>query len=95
MSARRHAPSGSSISRTLAHDKRPKTSTRSGTSAAGRLLGDEAELGGMRSRASAALSTISGALPRTIEALLEYLPSEESLQAGLPKDLEKGLARAS
>ena len=64
-------------------------------SAAGRLLGDEAELGGMRSRASAALSTISGALPRTIEALLEYLPSEESLQAGLPKDLEKGLARAS
>ena len=48
-------------------------------SAAGRLLGDEAELGGMRSRASAALATISGALPRTVEALLRYLPSEESL----------------
>ena len=69
--------------------------------AAGAVAGDrkargiQAELGGMRSRASAALSTISGALPRTIEALLEYLPSEESLQAGLPKDLEKGLARAS
>jgi hypothetical protein len=39
----------------------------------------------MRSRASAALASISGALPRTIEALLPYLPAEE----------EKGLARAS
>ena len=33
----------------------------------------------MRSRASAALATISGALPRTIEALLRYLPGEEGL----------------
>ena len=48
-------------------------------SAARRLLSDEAELGGMRTRASAALATISGALPRTIEALLRYLPSEEGL----------------
>jgi 3-deoxy-D-manno-octulosonic-acid transferase len=47
--------------------------------AARRLLSDEAELGGMRSRASAALATISGALPRTIEALLPYLPSDEGL----------------
>jgi 3-deoxy-D-manno-octulosonic-acid transferase len=43
------------------------------------LLSNEAELGDMRSRASAALATISGALPRTIEALLRYLPSDESL----------------
>jgi 3-deoxy-D-manno-octulosonic-acid transferase len=43
------------------------------------LLSDEAELGSMRSRASAALATISGALPRTIEALLRFLPSEEGL----------------
>ncbi len=48
-------------------------------SVAHRLLLDEAELAGMRSRASAALATISGALPRTLEALLEYLPSEEGL----------------
>jgi 3-deoxy-D-manno-octulosonic-acid transferase len=47
--------------------------------AARRLLCNEAELGGMRSRASAALATISGALPRTIEALLRYLPSDEGL----------------
>jgi 3-deoxy-D-manno-octulosonic-acid transferase len=52
--------------------------------AAAKLLSDEAELGGMRSRASAALATISGALPRTLEALLRYLPREE-----------EGLARAS
>ena len=50
-------------------------------SAARRLLSDEAELDGMRTRASAALATISGALPRTIEALLRYLPSEEGLGA--------------
>lgn len=43
------------------------------------LLSDEAELGGMRTRASAALATLSGALPRTIEALLRYLPAEEGL----------------
>jgi 3-deoxy-D-manno-octulosonic-acid transferase len=48
-------------------------------SAARRLLSDEAELGSMRSRASAALATMTGALPRTIEALLRYLPSEENL----------------
>ena len=48
-------------------------------SAAGRLLADEAELGGMRTRANAALATISGALPRTVEALLRYLPAEEGL----------------
>jgi 3-deoxy-D-manno-octulosonic-acid transferase len=47
--------------------------------AAQKLLSDEAELGGMRSRAVAALATISGALPRTTEALLRYLPSEEGL----------------
>ena len=47
--------------------------------AARKLLSDEAELGSMRSRANAALATISGALPRTIEALLRYLPGEEGL----------------
>ena len=45
------------------------------------LLSDEAELGGMRSRASAALATISGALPRTLEALLRFLPSEGLVRA--------------
>ena len=43
------------------------------------LLSDAAELDSMRSRADAALATISGALPRTIEALLRYLPGEEGL----------------
>ena len=47
--------------------------------AARKLLSDEAELDSMRSRADAALATISGALPRTIEALLRYLPGEEGL----------------
>jgi 3-deoxy-D-manno-octulosonic-acid transferase len=47
--------------------------------AARRLLSDETELGGMRGRAVAALATISGALPRTTEALLRFLPGEESL----------------
>jgi 3-deoxy-D-manno-octulosonic-acid transferase len=47
--------------------------------AARKLLSDEAELASMRGRANAALATISGALPRTIEALLQYLPSEEGL----------------
>jgi 3-deoxy-D-manno-octulosonic-acid transferase len=47
--------------------------------AALRLLLDESELAGVRTRASAALASISGALPRTIEALLHYLPSEEGL----------------
>jgi 3-deoxy-D-manno-octulosonic-acid transferase len=45
------------------------------------LLSDEAELGGMRSRASAALATISGAMPRTLEALLRFLPSEGLVRA--------------
>ena len=48
-------------------------------SAARGLLSDEAALEGMRSRANAALATISGALPRTIQALLRYLPAEEGL----------------
>ena len=47
--------------------------------AARKLLSDEAELASMRGRANAALATISGALPRTIEALLQYLPGEEGL----------------
>jgi len=47
--------------------------------AARRLLSDEAELASTRARANAALATISGALPRTIEALLQYLPGEEGL----------------
>jgi len=50
-------------------------------SAACQLLSDEAELGSMRHRASAALATISGALPRTLEALLRYLPREEPVRA--------------
>ena len=45
------------------------------------LLSDETELGSMRSRASAALATMSGALPRTIEALLRFLPSEGLVRA--------------
>jgi 3-deoxy-D-manno-octulosonic-acid transferase len=49
--------------------------------AARQLLSDEDALGSMRHRASAALATISGALPRTIEALLAYLPSEEPVRA--------------
>lgn len=47
--------------------------------AAHKLLSDEAELARMRSRAHAALATISGALPRTLEALLHFLPGEEGL----------------
>jgi 3-deoxy-D-manno-octulosonic-acid transferase len=47
--------------------------------AARKLMADEAELASMRSRANAALATISGALPRTLEALLRYLPGEEGL----------------
>ena len=49
--------------------------------AARRLLSDEAELGSMRSRASAALATLSGALPRTLETLLRFLPSEGLVRA--------------
>jgi 3-deoxy-D-manno-octulosonic-acid transferase len=43
------------------------------------LFCDQAELGGMRKRASAALATMSGALPRTLEALLPLLPGNETL----------------
>jgi hypothetical protein len=35
----------------------------------------------MRRRASAALATISGAMPRTLEALLRFLPSEGLVRA--------------
>jgi 3-deoxy-D-manno-octulosonic-acid transferase len=48
-------------------------------SAAGQLLADQAELKQMRARASAALAALSGALPRTVEALLRYLPREDGL----------------
>jgi 3-deoxy-D-manno-octulosonic-acid transferase len=48
-------------------------------SAAGQLLADQAELKQMRTRASAALAALSGALPRTVEALLRYLPGEDGL----------------
>jgi 3-deoxy-D-manno-octulosonic-acid transferase len=47
--------------------------------AAGRLLGDAAELATMRERAEKALAGLSGALPRTVEALLHYLPAEDEL----------------
>jgi 3-deoxy-D-manno-octulosonic-acid transferase len=48
-------------------------------SAAGRLLGDSEELSLMRDRASAALTALSGALPRTVEALLQFLPQQDRL----------------
>jgi 3-deoxy-D-manno-octulosonic-acid transferase len=47
--------------------------------AAGKLLADQAELDHMHTRASAALAALSGALPRTVEALLLHLPSEDGL----------------
>jgi 3-deoxy-D-manno-octulosonic-acid transferase len=47
--------------------------------AAHQLMTDNTELGSMRSRADAALAKISGALPRTLAALLQYLPQEEGL----------------
>jgi 3-deoxy-D-manno-octulosonic-acid transferase len=47
--------------------------------AAARLLGDPAELAQMRERAEAALAGLSGALPRTVEALLRHLPVEDEL----------------
>jgi 3-deoxy-D-manno-octulosonic-acid transferase len=47
--------------------------------AARNLLSHGAELAGMRARAETALAAISGALPRTMEALLPYLPGEEGL----------------
>ena len=44
-----------------------------------RLLADEAERSRMHARAGAALDGLSGALPRTVEALLDYLPAEEGV----------------
>jgi 3-deoxy-D-manno-octulosonic-acid transferase len=46
-------------------------------SAAGQLLADQTELSRMHSRASTALDALSGALPRTVEALLHHLPAED------------------
>lgn len=43
------------------------------------LFRNETKLAGMRTRANSALATISGALPRTVEALLRFLPREEVL----------------
>jgi 3-deoxy-D-manno-octulosonic-acid transferase len=51
--------------------------------AAGQLLVDGAERSRMHARASTALAALSGALPRTVDALLHYLP------------VDNGLARAS
>jgi 3-deoxy-D-manno-octulosonic-acid transferase len=48
-------------------------------SAAGRLLGDADEIARMRARAGTALAGLSGALPRTVGALLRYLPGEDEL----------------
>jgi len=48
-------------------------------SAAGQLLADQTELGNMRARAAGALAALSGALPRTVEALLRFLPGEDGL----------------
>jgi 3-deoxy-D-manno-octulosonic-acid transferase len=47
-------------------------------SAAGQLLGDQAERRSMHARANSALAKLSGALPRTVEALLLHLPAEDS-----------------
>jgi len=47
--------------------------------AARRLLGDDAELARMRARAAHALADLSGALSRTVDALLRYLPGEDEL----------------
>jgi 3-deoxy-D-manno-octulosonic-acid transferase len=47
--------------------------------AARRLLGDDVELACMRARAAGALAELSGALARTAEALLRYLPHEDEL----------------
>ncbi len=46
-------------------------------SAAGQLLADRNELNRVCTRANAALTSLSGALPRTVEALLAYLPAED------------------
>jgi 3-deoxy-D-manno-octulosonic-acid transferase len=47
--------------------------------AAARLIGDPAERDAMRARAEAVLDGLSGALPRTVAALLRYLPGEDGL----------------
>ncbi len=47
--------------------------------AAGRLLGDAAELAEMRQQGEQALASLAGALPRTVEALLRQLPGEDEL----------------
>jgi 3-deoxy-D-manno-octulosonic-acid transferase len=47
--------------------------------AAARLLGDAAVLAQMRERGEQALEGLSGALPRTVEALLRHLPAEDEL----------------
>ena len=47
--------------------------------AALRLLSDAGQLGEMRERAEKALAGLSGALPRTVEALLRHLPAEDEL----------------
>jgi len=48
--------------------------------AAAGLIRDEGELQRMRAGATAALATLSGALDRTLEALLAHLPAEKGLQ---------------
>lgn len=46
-------------------------------SAAGQLLADQTERSRMHTRANTALAGLSGALPRTVEALLHHLPAED------------------
>jgi 3-deoxy-D-manno-octulosonic-acid transferase len=43
------------------------------------LLANDAELARLREQAEGALAGLSGALPRTVEALLRYLPGEDEL----------------
>lgn len=46
-------------------------------SAAGQLFADQTELSCMHTRANTALAALSGALPRTVDALLLHLPAED------------------
>jgi 3-deoxy-D-manno-octulosonic-acid transferase len=55
------------------------TSAEELADAAARLLADAAELARMRQRAEKALAGLSGALSRTVEALLRHLPAEDEL----------------
>jgi len=48
--------------------------------AVGSLINDEVELARMRASAQAALEELSGALDRTVEALLPLLPDKEGLR---------------